>query len=121
MSHRMRMPKEKTAFAKKLRKEATWAERRMWTFFCVRPWGLKWRRQAPILGWIADFYCPSMQFVLEIDGKGHDASRDAERDASLQRIGITVLRVSGEDVYARFNDVAEKIKTAVFRFAPDEQ
>lgn len=66
-----------------------------------------------MLGWIADFYCPKIQLVLEIDGEGHDASRDAERDASMHRVGMSVLRISAEDVYSRFPAVIQTIEKVV--------
>jgi very-short-patch-repair endonuclease len=63
---------------------------------------LKFRRQHPIAGLIADFYCAELRLVLEIDGDVHGDPRqqdyDAERTARLESYGIRVLRLRNSEV-----------------------
>ena len=48
--------------------------------------------------YIADFCCLECRLIIELDGSVHgqpiQAKRDAKRDASLDRMGYTVLRFS---------------------------
>ena len=57
--------------------------------------GLAFRRQVPLLGFIADFYAPSARLIVEVDG-GYHARRvtaDARRDRKLERAGYRVVRI----------------------------
>ena len=67
--------------------------------------GLRFRRQQPIAGFIVDFYCPSLRLAIELDGAVHNTAKqarwDAERDASLERRGIRVVRIRNEDATRR--------------------
>jgi very-short-patch-repair endonuclease len=60
--------------------------------------GVAFRRQVPLLGFIADFYAPSARLIVEIDG-GYHARRvtaDAHRDRKLERDGYRVVRLQAE-------------------------
>ena len=62
----------------------------------------KFRRQRPFGRFIADFYCPELKLVIEVDGDSHadEAARayDAERTLYLQSVGLTVLRFTNQKV-----------------------
>jgi hypothetical protein len=60
----------------------------------------RFRRQHPIAGFIADFYCPSLRLAVEVDGGVHaaQAGQDAHRNEAFRRLGISVLSVSNSDV-----------------------
>lgn len=62
--------------------------------------GEKHIRQYPIQGYFADFYFPSLNLVLEIDGYYHSSSEqikhDNLRDELMNKWGYTVVRVSGK-------------------------
>lgn len=52
------------------------------------------------MGWIADFWCPALRLVVEIDG-GYHATRqveDARRDEVMSGAGVSVLRISSHVV-----------------------
>jgi len=70
-------------------------------------------RQKPLGPYIVDFYAPKVEMVIEIDGAQHleDAhvTRDAQRDAYLQRQGLRVLRFHNIDVLQRLDEVVEVI------------
>jgi very-short-patch-repair endonuclease len=86
--------------ARDMRRMLTDAERKLW--YALRDRRLqtvKFRRQAPIGFYIADFLCVQHRLVVEVDGSQHaQSSRDAARDAWLQREGYRVLRFWNRDV-----------------------
>jgi very-short-patch-repair endonuclease len=79
--------------ARVMRKNATNAERRMWSKHRDgRLGGLKFRRQAPIGRAIADFVCYGHKLIVAVDGGQHSENRrDVVRDAELSRTGFHVL------------------------------
>ena len=65
--------------ARKLRRDMTKAEQRLWRMLRSRqPEGYRFRRQVPIGGFIADFVCHAERLIIESDGGQHDASSEAE-------------------------------------------
>ncbi len=92
--------KRMRVFARLMRKNATDAERRLWSRLRDgRLDGLKFRRQAPIGRAIADFVCYEHKLIIEVDGGQHSGStRDVERDAELGRRGFRVLRFWNNEV-----------------------
>ena len=58
--------------ARDLRNAATDAERRLWQHLRLKQLGdCKFRRQVPVAGYIADFLCPEMKLIVELDGGQH--------------------------------------------------
>lgn len=98
--------------ARKLRKEMTPQERKLWHLFLkTRP--EHFRRQQIIGGYIADFYCERYRIVIELDGSQHyenaGQNYDKKRDEYMQSQGLTVLRYSNADINLRFRSVCEEI------------
>ena len=89
-------------FSRNLRKGYQIAEVKLWKCFRAKNLGYAFRRQYPVLNYIADFYCKQLNLVVEIDGSSHfsaDAQeRDAERDRQMNAIGLRVIRVNDGDV-----------------------
>lgn len=81
--------------ARKLRKDATPQERKLWYEF-LRNHPARFRRQQPLGFYIVDFYCPTARLVVELDGSGHyepeQIEYDLKRDAYLCEQGMRVLR-----------------------------
>lgn len=78
----------------------------------------KFHRQKPLNNFIADFYCPELMLVIEIDGDYHDTQKeyDTLRSDVLSDYGIQVIRYKNEEVlnnidYVR-RDLKEKINTS---------
>ena len=98
----MRGPEtEKTHRARELRRNATAAESKLWSFLRGRQLdGFKFVRQEPIGPYFVDFACRKGKLVVEIDGPSHDepgaAEYDARRTEFLQAQGYCVLRFSNE-------------------------
>src|SRR5438105_15805965 len=99
-------------FARKLRREQTSAESRLWWHLRNRQFhGWKFRRQMSIDGYIADFVCIDAKLIIEVDGGQHAeaTSKDAERSARLERSGFVVIRFWNEDVLTNTDDVLDEI------------
>ena len=89
-----------TVRARAMRREMTDAERKLWLLLRDRRLaGAKFRRQAPVGRYIADFVCLRRKLIVEADGGQHYAgNRDAARDAWLAREGYVVIRYSNIDI-----------------------
>src|SRR5690348_16920195 len=87
--------------AREMRHDPVACEKLFWSLVRNRKLAnFKFRRQAPIGPYIADFVCAERQFVVELDGDLHDAGYDARRDAYLAQQGYRVLRLRNEDFIA---------------------
>ena len=92
---------QKTARARRLRRDATDVEKRLWQRLRNGQIdGLAFRRQHPLGPYILDFFCPSLRFAIELDGGQHSQSTayNARRDEWLRLQGVTVLRFWNSDV-----------------------
>lgn len=93
----------KTTFAKRLRQNATDAERRLWAVLrSHQVAGLCFRRQQPIGPYVVDFYCAAARLVIELDGDQHGGDEqvayDRLRSEWLSARGYRVLRFPNGDV-----------------------
>lgn len=91
------------------------AENVLWRELKGRSFGMRFRRQEPMLAFILDFYAPSIQLAIEVDGPVHDrdVEYDRERDARLTEIGVRVLRFDNEEVIESLRSVLERVRNAV--------
>ena len=89
----------------------TEAEERLWKELRDRRLdGIKFRRQAPVGRYFADFICPEAMLIVEVDGSQHaDSGHDRERDAELKRRGFRVLRFWNDEVLREINSVCDTI------------
>jgi very-short-patch-repair endonuclease len=83
-----------------MRRDMTDAERKLWFLLRDRRLdGAKFRRQAPVGPYVADFVCLSCKLIVEADGGQHyESPRDAVRDRWLAREGYAVVRYSNLDI-----------------------
>jgi len=97
--------------ARRLRRESTNAESRLWLVLRDRRLaGYKFRRQRPIGPYIADFVSIQYRLIIEVDGSQHaDSESDERRTAWLERRGWQVLRVWNNEVSGKSDKVAEHI------------
>ena len=106
--------KETFRKARILRENMTEPEKKLWERLSKNQIeGLKFRRQHPILFYIADFYCHALHLIIEIDGGYHDTIeqkvKDDERTEHLKSNGITLIRFSNEEVLNNMDGVIEEI------------
>jgi very-short-patch-repair endonuclease len=93
-------PPQSTMRARSMRREATDAERKLWLLLRDRRLGnAKFRRQAPVGRYIADFICLRLKLIVEADGGHHvENAYDLERDHWLAEEGYVVVRYSNIDI-----------------------
>ena len=102
--------------ANRLRKEMTKAEACLWKYVlrAGKMKGFQFRRQRPVLNYIADFMCKELMLVVEVDGSIHQLEEvmknDAIRQKTLKEAGFTVLRFTNEEVLKNINAVYNNIE-----------
>ncbi|HVH80888.1 MAG TPA: DUF559 domain-containing protein [Stellaceae bacterium] len=101
----------RTRVARRLRREATEAEKRLWWALRELPVQYHFRRQHPVGGRIVDFACPSRKLAFELDGGQHaaESENDEARTAELACHGYRVVRFWNNDVLANTMGVVETI------------
>lgn len=110
---RLKMP------ARRLRRDMTDAERRLWQRLRRRQLeGVQFYRQKPLGGYIVDFHAPAARLVVEVDGGQHFSecglAADALRTRALCAMGLMVLRYDNRSVLLETDAVVENIWRAVF-------
>jgi very-short-patch-repair endonuclease len=101
--------------ARRMRREPTRAEARLWRALRAhRLGGWKWRRQAPFGAFIVDFLCDQAGLVVELDGEVHGETQgyDADRTEYLRRFGFRVLRFRNDEVLTDVEVVCFRILRA---------
>ena len=101
--------------ARELRRDATDAERRLWSALRNRRLrGYRFRRQHSIGDFIVDFACTRHRLIVEADGGQHsDNDADLRRTAWLESEGWRVLRFWNNDALANTDGVVETILRAL--------
>jgi very-short-patch-repair endonuclease len=101
--------------ARKLRKNATPAERLLWQHLRNRKLGgLKFGRQHPFGRYVADFYpCAELRLVVEIEVGIHNESGQQEYDRKrfeeMELRGLRILRFSNSEVLQNTRRVLRQI------------
>jgi very-short-patch-repair endonuclease len=100
--------------AKALRTNMTEVERRLWYLLRAHRFkGLKFKRQAPIGRYIADFVSFERRLVVEVDGGQHaDSEGDLRRTRWLEDQGFRVLRFWNNEVLSNTGAVLDAIMAA---------
>ena len=102
--------KDKVAFARKLRRTMTDAERRLWKELRSKKLVAKFRRQQPIGRYVVDFVCLEELVIIEVDGGQHAGSeRDKTRDEYFKKKKYKVLRYWNDDVLRNTGGVLQDI------------
>lgn len=104
--------------SRQMRKELTRQEAKLWVALRkLRPVGYHFRRQVPIVRYIADFACLKEGVIVEVDGGQHSedrhAERDRSRDAGLSALGFRVLRFWNGEVDRDLVSVVDTILAAL--------
>jgi very-short-patch-repair endonuclease len=112
---------DRTRRARALRRELTIAEARFWDMVRDRRFdGLKFRREAPVAGFVVDFFCAELKLVVELDGGVHRLreAEDGLRDERLTAAGCTVLRSGNEAFLSNPNALLTAIRRQAARVRP---
>ncbi|MDP4000766.1 MAG: endonuclease domain-containing protein [bacterium] len=101
-----------------LRRDTTSAEKLFWTRIAKKQfYDLEFRRQHGIGPYIVDFYCPSKNTVIEIDGDTHTTktgkARDKVRDKYIKSLGYIMIRYNNRDVLENITGVLEDLSRKI--------
>ena len=103
--------------AKRLRREMSLPEAKLWQILRTSPGGHRFRRQHPAGPFVLDFFCARANLAIEVDGFAHEMgdrpARDRQRDAWLSERRIDTLRIPAADVLRDTTEVAASIVAAV--------
>jgi len=121
MRSKKRPTKETRQRASDLRRNTTQPERILWSILRGKSLGgLKFRRQHAVDPYIVDFYCHEARLVIELDGESHEGQQayDARREEFLRDLGLTVFRITNDDVLDNLEGVADAILRQARRLIP---
>lgn len=99
--------------AKELRKAGILHEALLWNQLKRKNFkGLDFDRQKIIGNHIVDFFCAEKAVVIEADGASHIGreDEDAQRDAYLTALGLTVIRVAAKDILQNMEGVLSYLR-----------
>jgi len=101
--------------AKELRQEQTPAEDLLWEKLRNRQLqGFKFRRQAPLGPFIADYFCAACRLVVEIDVGIHleKTDQDQQRTRQFEAYGYRIIRFRNQEIEQNIQAVLEGILKA---------
>ena len=102
-----------------LRKNMTKAEACLWKFILRsgKMKGYTFRRQRPVLNYIADFMSTDLKLTIEVDGITHDfeetIKKDEIRQKELEKAGFTVIRFIDDNILTDIENVRRAIEIAI--------
>ncbi len=95
---------------------ATRQENHLWYDFLSK-YPVKFRRQAMIDDFIADFYCSKAKLIIEVDGRQHETDqgmrKDELRTEKLETYGLQVIRIPNRCIDKDFYRVCDYIDQTV--------
>ena len=108
-----------TRRARSLRRRSTRAEWVLWLALRDRRLGgLKFARQQPLGPYYADFVCREQQLIIEVDDGQHaDSASDRRRDAYLNSLGYSIVRVWNNEVLGNLDGVLQMLASEL-KIAP---
>ncbi|HEU0050525.1 MAG TPA: endonuclease domain-containing protein [Patescibacteria group bacterium] len=105
-----------------LRNRPTRAENKLWYFLRNKNLGAKFRRQYGIDRYIADFYSPERQLVVEVDGDSHGTIKVKKNDDIRQKyfeaLGLLVIRFTNSEVLGNMEGVLRVIQETIDQRRP---
>ena len=105
--------------ANQLRKNLTKAEACLWKYAlrAKQLKGYQFRRQRPVLQYIADFFCKELMLIIEIDGITHDheisQNKDIQREEHLVQAGFKMVRFTDEEVLNNMAGVVSQLEKII--------
>jgi very-short-patch-repair endonuclease len=103
--------KRLTSVARKLRRDMTDAERRLWSHLrASQLCGAKFTRQFPVGSYVVDFACRSLRIAIECDGGQHaDSITDEARTREIEAHGYRVIRFWNHDILQNTDGVLTRL------------
>ena len=79
--------------------------------------GYQFRRQRPVLNYIADFMCKELNLIIEVDGFTHQFEEvqrnDINRENALKNVGFIILRFSDHEVLSELRQVVRTLEITI--------
>ena len=77
--------------------------------------GYKFRRQVSIDSFIVDFYCHTLQLIIELDGPVHEEQKeyDKSREEILKKKGYMIVRFENDQVLFEREKVIEELRRLI--------
>jgi len=96
-------------------------EKLLWQHLRNNNIGFRFRRQYGIGIYTADFYCPILRLVIEVDGLSHAGDEaqkcDVRRDSYMRSLGLTIKRYTCGQVWNELDSVKQDIVTTCEQLA----
>jgi very-short-patch-repair endonuclease len=109
----LKYPKSTLFRARKLRRNMTEAERKLWRLLRNNQLGVHFRRQVPLGPYVLDFLCLQAKLVVELDGSQHyhktGLASDSKWSAYLRAKGLKVLRFNNRELLTNPSGVMQSI------------
>jgi very-short-patch-repair endonuclease len=127
MENKMHGVAQKPLFqrARELRSNSTHAEETLWGYLKTKPFGIKFRRQHPYSVYILDFYCHSLNLVIEVDGSIHNKEEvkmnDIERQKQLEKDSLTVVRFSNDQIIKAYEKTVENLNSLIQKMIDEKK
>jgi very-short-patch-repair endonuclease len=104
--------RHRTAIARRLRRDMTEAEKRLWRGLRELRGPVRFRRQHPIGTSIVDFAFPAAKLAIELDGGQHalQGAQDDARSAEIGARGYRVIRFWNGEVMENLAGVLETVR-----------
>ena len=87
--------------------------------------GYDFHRQKPIDECIVDFFCHELMLAIELDGLSHQweevAIKDDEKQRSLEKLGIYVLRFDDREVITDIENVLRAIEGYILNYEDEHK
>jgi very-short-patch-repair endonuclease len=102
--------------ARELRQNMTKAEACLWKYALKarKMKGYSFKRQRPVLNFIADFICIELKLIIEADGYSHFldeiVEKDHIKDEQLKKAGFHILRFTDNRVLKDISNVIMEIE-----------
>jgi len=74
-----------TPVVRRLRRDATPAEKLLWRAINREQTGFRFRRQVPLGGYVVDFACQEARLVIELDGATHSTDEELAPTPSVRK------------------------------------
>lgn len=104
-----RQTKSQSERARKLRREMSESEKRLWNRLRANRIGFKFKREQPLGPFTLDPFSYEAMLNVEVDGDQHDSASDAKRDDALKQLGVMTLRFPSQECYLHSDAVANEI------------
>src|SRR6056297_541439 len=111
-------------YARKLRKQSTKAEVKLWNDVLRgrQMHGYTFLRQRPVWFFIADFLCKELFLIIEVDGYTHENDQqwqlDQKRQKRLEELGFKILKFTDEEISQDIRNVESVIEGWVLSHPP---